>query len=78
MNARLLVTAVIFNWNDWQHLRICLPSLLTRSHEALLGLTKNVGLAPALNRGADIATGSFLLLVDNDTVGSVKGKRSGC
>jgi GT2 family glycosyltransferase len=63
---------VIVNWNGAQRLRICLPSLLARSHEALLRLTKNVGLAPALNRGAEIAAGSVLLLVDNDIVGAVK------
>ena len=90
MKARPLVTAVIVNWNGAQHLRICLPSLLAQSYEALeiivvdnastddsesvareykvrwLGLTTNVGLAPALNRGAEIAAGSFLLFVNND------------
>jgi GT2 family glycosyltransferase len=31
-----------------------------------LGLNENVGLAPALNRGAAIATGDFFLFVNND------------
>lgn len=31
-----------------------------------LGLDKNIGLAPALNRGAVIAVGDFLLFVNND------------
>ncbi|MGA2421040.1 MAG: glycosyltransferase family 2 protein [Candidatus Acidiferrum sp.] len=90
MNARPLVSAVIVNWNGAEHLKICLPSLLAQSYEALeiivvdnastdgsesvaqeykvrwLKLASNVGLAPALNRGAKIATGKFLLFVNND------------
>src|SRR5271156_1635451 len=90
MNARPLVSAVIVNWNGAEHLRICLPSLLAQSYEALeiivvdnastddsesvarehqvrwLKLATNVGLAPALNRGAEIAAGKFLLFVNND------------
>lgn len=31
-----------------------------------LGLAQNIGLAPALNRGAAVATGEFLLFVNND------------
>jgi GT2 family glycosyltransferase len=31
-----------------------------------LGLSSNIGLAPALNRGADVATGELLLFVNND------------
>lgn len=40
---------------------------VTREHGAKwLPLSKNVGLAPALNRGAAIAIGEFLLFINND------------
>jgi GT2 family glycosyltransferase len=84
------VSAIIVNWNGAQHLRICLPSLLSQSFASLeivvvdngskddsaevarefqarwLPLGRNVGLAPALNRGAKMAAGDFLLFVNND------------
>jgi GT2 family glycosyltransferase len=90
MAEKASVSAVIVNWNGAAHLRICLPSLLAQSYEALeiivvdngssddseevveafqvkwLPLKENIGLAPALNRGAAIATGDFLLFVNND------------
>jgi GT2 family glycosyltransferase len=40
---------------------------VAREHKVRwLGLRENVGLAPALNRGAEIATGELLLFVNND------------
>jgi len=84
------VSVIIANWNGAEHLRICLPSLLSQSFGALeiivvdnrssddssevaksfgvrwLSLERNLGLAPALNRGAAIALGDFLLFVNND------------
>ena len=90
MNGKPLVSAIIVNWNGAEHLRICLPSLLSQSFPSLevivvdnaskddsaevarefqvrwLCLEKNLGLAPALNRGAAIALGEFLLFVNND------------
>src|SRR5579864_5370352 len=90
MNGKPLVSAIIVNWNGAEHLRICLPSLLSQSFSSLevivvdnaskddsadvarelqarwLPLEENLGLAPALNRGAAIARGEFLLFVNND------------
>jgi GT2 family glycosyltransferase len=90
VNARPEVSAIIVNWNGAQHLRICLPSLLSQTFQELeiivvdngskddsaevtrefrsrwLPLGGNVGLAPALNRGAAIANGDFLLFINND------------
>jgi GT2 family glycosyltransferase len=90
MNGKPIVSAIIVNWNGAEHLRICLPSLLSQSFPSLeiivvdnasgddsadvarefqvrwMGLEKNLGLAPALNRGASIALGEFLLFVNND------------
>src|SRR5512137_890172 len=90
MNGKPLVSAIIVNWNGAEHLRICLPSLLSQSLDSLeiivvdnasgddsadvarefqarwLRLEKNLGLAPALNRGAGVALGEFLLFVNND------------
>jgi GT2 family glycosyltransferase len=90
VNAKPVVSAIIVNWNGAQHLRICLPSLLSQSFTSLeiivvdngskddsaevtresgarwLPLSKNVGLAPGLNRGAAIASGDFLLFINND------------
>jgi GT2 family glycosyltransferase len=84
------VSVIIVNWNGAQHLRICLPSLLSQSFTSLeiivvdnrssddsaevaksfsvrwLPLEENLGLAPALNRGAKIAKGDLLLFVNND------------
>jgi len=72
INARPLLTEVIVNWNGgaaFENLLAEFPGAFARD---AVGLTKNVGLAPALNRGAEIAAGSFLLLINNDIVGSVK------
>jgi len=90
MAEKTRVSAVIVNWNGAAHLRICLPSLLAQSYQALeiivvdngssddseevaksfqvkwLPLKENIGLAPALNCGAAIATGDFLLFINND------------
>ena len=90
MNAQPAVSAIIVNWNGADHLRICLPSLLSQSLQSVeiivvdngskddsaevtrelqarwLPLEKNVGLGPALNRGAAVATGDFLLFINND------------
>lgn len=90
MNGKPTVSAVIVNWNGAEHLRICLPSLLSQSFSSLeiivvdnastddsadvarefqvrcIRLDKNLGLAPALNRGASLALGEFLLFVNND------------
>ncbi len=90
MEGKPAVSAIIVNWNGAQHLRVCLPSLLSQTFTSLeiivvdngssddsaevatefqvrwLGLKENMGLAPALNRGAAIAPGDFLLFVNND------------
>jgi len=90
MEGKPAVSAIIVNWNGAQHLRVCLPSLLSQTFKSLeiivvdngssddsaevarefqvrwLGLEENIGLAPALNRGAAIAAGDFLLFVNND------------
>ena len=87
---RLRVSVIIVNWNGAEHLRVCLPSLLSQSFEPMeiivvdncssddsaevakstgvrwLPLETNLGLAPALNQGAKIASGDLLLFVNND------------
>src|ERR1700730_7365606 len=84
------VSVIIVNWNGAEHLRVCLPSLVSQSFKSLeiivvdnhssdgsvgvarshgvrgLHLERNIGLAPALNRGAAIAKGDLLLFVNND------------
>jgi GT2 family glycosyltransferase len=84
------VSVIIANRNGEEHLRICLPSLLSQLYHPLeiivvdnassddsvavarefgakcLQLKENLGLAPALNRGAAISSGEFLLFVNND------------
>jgi GT2 family glycosyltransferase len=84
------VSVVIANWNGAEHLRLCLPSLLSQSYSPLevivvdncssddseavaksfgirwFPLETNIGLAPALNRGAAVAVGHLLLFVNND------------
>src|SRR5215469_14902775 len=90
MAERPGVSVIIVNWNGAEHLRVCLPSLLSQSFSPLeiivvdncssdgsaevvrsagvrwLPLGTNLGLAPALNRGAQIAAGDLLLFVNND------------
>ena len=90
MNEKPVVSVVIVNWNAAEHLRICLPSLLSQSFTSLeiivvdnaseddsadvarefqvrwMRLERNLGLAPALNRGVALALGDFLLFVNND------------
>jgi hypothetical protein len=90
MNGKPRVSVIIVNWNGSEHLRLCLPTLVSQSLKPLeiivvdncstddseevarsfqvqwLALEKNLGLAPALNRGAAIATSDLLLFVNND------------
>ena len=90
MNGKPRVSVIIVNWNGAEHLRLCLPTLVSQSLKSLeiivvdncsaddseevarsfqvrwLALEKNLGLAPALNRGAAIATSDLLLFVNND------------
>lgn len=87
---RPAVSAILVNWNGAKHLRLCLPSLLSQSHQPLeiivvdngssddsakaakefgvtwMPLGENIGLAPALNRGAAAAKGDLLLFLNND------------
>ncbi|HEV3220178.1 MAG TPA: glycosyltransferase family 2 protein [Candidatus Acidoferrales bacterium] len=84
------VSVIMVNWNGAEHLRLCLPTLVSQSTKPLeiiivdnhssddsaevarsfqvrwLPLNENLGLAPALNRGAAIARGDLLLFVNND------------
>jgi glycosyltransferase involved in cell wall biosynthesis len=41
-------------------------AVVEKHHARWLPLRENVGLAPALNRGVQVATGDFLLFVNND------------
>jgi len=90
MSREPRVSVIIVNWNGAEHLRLCLPTLLSQSFKSLeiivvdncssdgseevartfqakwLALENNLGLAPALNRGAAIAAGDLLLFVNND------------
>jgi GT2 family glycosyltransferase len=90
MNGKPKVSVIIVNWNGAEHLRLCLPNLVTQSLKPLeiivvdnhssddsaevaksfgarwLPLELNLGLAPALNRGATVASGDLFLFVNND------------